>query len=87
MSVNEERKEKCFQGALLVEVPDAYRIFLGSLRSFLADIALATSVAAITRSTEPVDGRLFGLRLKDSTEMAGAGCKARLGPLGHLLFI
>jgi hypothetical protein len=35
----------------------------------------------------PVDGQLFRLRLKDSTEMAGAGCKARLGPLGHLLFI
>jgi hypothetical protein len=35
----------------------------------------------------PVDGQLFRLKLKDSTEMAGAGCEARLGPLGHLLFI
>ena len=35
----------------------------------------------------PVDGRRFIHRLKDSTERAGVGCKARLGPLGHLLFI
>lgn len=34
-----------------------------------------------------LDGQRFRHRLKDSTERAGAGCEARLGPLGPLLFL
>jgi hypothetical protein len=65
------------------------RLFLCQPLVFLCDlcVSLVKSMGLGGTLPYPVDGQLFRLRLKDSTEMAGAGCKARLGPLGHLLFI